>query len=198
MRSLELDGELTLEKAKKKIRQQEVVGEQQQQLNVSATQNPRADVELNRSRVPRPFTSSLPVERQGTRRGTPPRQTCIRCGSHSHPREPCPAKDVTCHRCQKRGHYSSKRLTKVQISELTQDSDLCRFFGMANQLGKFSQNLPLFTKPLRELLSKNCTWMWGSRQTEAFTKVREALHNQRSWKDSSWRPIEYSMSNALC
>ena len=125
MRSLQLDGELTLEKAKKKIRQQEVVGEQQQQqLNVSATQNPRADVELNRSRVPRPFTSSLPVERQGTRRGTPPRQTCIRCGGHSHPREPCPAKDVTCHRCQKRGHYSSKCLTKVKFpnSRRTQTS----------------------------------------------------------------------------
>ena len=91
---------------------------------MSARENVRADVELIRSRVPRPFTSSLPVERQGTRRGTHPRQTCIRCGGHSHPREPCPAKDVTCHRCQKRGHYSSKCLTKVRISELTQDQSL--------------------------------------------------------------------------
>ena len=30
-------------------------------------------------------------------------------------------------------------------------------------------------------MSKNSTWMWGSSQTETFTKVREALHNQRSW-----------------
>ena len=56
-RSLQLQAELTLEKAKKKIWQQEVIGEQQKQLNASATESPRADVELICSRAQRPFTS---------------------------------------------------------------------------------------------------------------------------------------------
>ena len=50
-----------------------------------------------------------------------------------------------------------------------------RFLGKTNQLGKSSQNLAQLTKSLLELLSKNCTWMWGSSQTEAFTKVKEEL-----------------------
>jgi hypothetical protein len=33
-------------------------------------------------------------QRDTTRRDTPPRRTCIRCGGDSHPQERCPAKDV--------------------------------------------------------------------------------------------------------
>ena len=119
-RSLQLDAELTLEKAKKKIRQQEAIGEQQQ-LNATVAENPRADVG---SRTRKPFASAHPsIER---RRGTPPRQTCmrIRCGRDSHPRERCPAKDVICHRCQRKGHFSSQCLSKARVSELKQDLSL--------------------------------------------------------------------------
>ena len=55
-KSLQLDAELTLEKAKNKIRQQEAIGEQQQ-LNATVAENPRADVEIIRSRTRRPFAS---------------------------------------------------------------------------------------------------------------------------------------------
>jgi len=47
--------------------------------------------------------------------------------------------------------------------------------GMANQLGKFSRNLAELTQPLRELLSKKHTWVWGPSQEQAFTKVKEEL-----------------------
>ena len=47
--------------------------------------------------------------------------------------------------------------------------------GMVNQLGKFSPNLAELTQPLRELLGKNCTWLWGPNQEQAFTQVKEEL-----------------------
>ena len=53
--------------------------------------------------------------------------------------------------------------------------ELRRFLGMPNQLGKISSNLAQYTQPLRELLSKNCAWVWGPAQKEAFAKVKDKL-----------------------
>ena len=50
-----------------------------------------------------------------------------------------------------------------------------RFMGMANQLGKFSKNLANLTRPLRQLLSKHSTWLWGPEQDQAFTKIKTEL-----------------------
>ena len=54
-------------------------------------------------------------------------------------------------------------------------SELRRFMGMVNQLGKFSPNLAELTQPLRELLSKHNAWLWGPTQERAFTQVKEEL-----------------------
>ena len=54
-------------------------------------------------------------------------------------------------------------------------SELRRFLGMANQLGKFSRNLATLTQPLRELLSKKITWTWNTQQEEAFNRVKSEL-----------------------
>ena len=54
-------------------------------------------------------------------------------------------------------------------------SELQRFMGMVNQLGKFTPNLAQLTQPLRELLGKNSTWVWGPSQSEAFSLVKEEL-----------------------
>ena len=35
-----------------------------------------------------------------------------------HPRHQCPARDATCHRCKRQGHYSSQCLSKT-VAELT-------------------------------------------------------------------------------
>ena len=53
--------------------------------------------------------------------------------------------------------------------------ELRRFMGMVNQLGKFSENLATLTQPLRELLSKKHTWLWGPSQERAFTQVKDEL-----------------------
>ena len=54
-------------------------------------------------------------------------------------------------------------------------TELCRFMGLANQLGKFSCHLADITHPLRGLLSSKRAWLWGPEQESAFVKAKEAL-----------------------
>ena len=35
-------------------------------------------------------------------------KNCMRCGKGQHSWHSCPARDATCHRCQRKGHYSSQ------------------------------------------------------------------------------------------
>lgn len=46
---------------------------------------------------------------------------------------------------------------------------------MANQLSKFAPHLANITQPLRELLVKQNTWIWGDAQKVAFEKVKQVL-----------------------
>ena len=45
-------------------------------------------------------------------------QKCRRCGKASHPRQSCPAKDATCFRCNRKGHFGAQCLSKT-VAELT-------------------------------------------------------------------------------
>ena len=54
-------------------------------------------------------------------------------------------------------------------------TELRRFLGMVNQLGKFSPHVSELTQPLRELLSSKRSWTWGSSQEQAFTQVKAEL-----------------------
>ena len=54
-------------------------------------------------------------------------------------------------------------------------SDLRRFMGMVNQMGKFSPNIAEISKPLRELLSVKRAWLWGAEQDRAFNALKEEL-----------------------
>ena len=54
-------------------------------------------------------------------------------------------------------------------------SELCRFLGMVNQLGKFSPNIAELSKPLRELLSAKKAWLWTPTKYEAFTNLKKEL-----------------------
>ena len=64
-------------------------------------------------------------------------------------------------------------------------SELRRFLGMTNQLGKFSSNIAEMTKPLRELLNKQSAWLWGPNQENAFHKIKDELSSNRilAWYD---------------
>ena len=54
-------------------------------------------------------------------------------------------------------------------------TELRRFLGMSNQLGKFSHKLAEITKPLRDPLGKDKKWQWCSAQEEAFVAVKKEL-----------------------
>ncbi|KAI5609699.1 hypothetical protein C0J50_12085, partial [Silurus asotus] len=54
-------------------------------------------------------------------------------------------------------------------------SEVRRFLGMVNHLGKFLPHLAAKTQPLRDLLKKSNMWVWGSNQQEAFEKIKEDL-----------------------
>ena len=54
-------------------------------------------------------------------------------------------------------------------------TELRRFMGMVNQLGKFSPNIAQLSKPLRELLSTKRAWVWGQPQEISFKNVKQEL-----------------------
>ena len=64
------------------------------------------------------------------------------------------------------------------ISKMTSPkstTELRRFMGMVNQLGKFSPRIADLSKPMRELLSSKQAWNWGPAQEESFVKVKAEL-----------------------
>ena len=63
----------------------------------------------------------------------------------------------------------------TEMKPPTNISELRRFMGMINQLGKFSHNLADLTQPLRQLLSKKSAWLWGPDQDQAFANVKAEL-----------------------
>ena len=54
-------------------------------------------------------------------------------------------------------------------------TQLRRFIGMVNQLGKFSPQMSDLSQPLCELLSPKQTWVWTDRQDIAFENVKRKL-----------------------
>ena len=69
----------------------------------------------------------------------------------------------------------------------TSTTELRRFMGMMNQLGKFTPEIAERFKPLCELLTKKSTWLWGPSQTTAFQKLKDVLSSPKvlAWYDPS-------------
>ena len=54
-------------------------------------------------------------------------------------------------------------------------SDLQRFMGLVNQLGKFSSRIAEISQPLRGLLSNKSAWVWGPDQERSFVEIKQEL-----------------------
>lgn len=54
-------------------------------------------------------------------------------------------------------------------------TELGRFMGMVNQLGKFSPNYADLIQPIHPLLSKKSSWLWGPEQDRAFVAIKNEL-----------------------
>ena len=54
-------------------------------------------------------------------------------------------------------------------------TELQRFMGTVNRLGKFVPSLADLTEPMRQLMRKESAWYWGPDQDRSFQKVKEVL-----------------------
>ena len=101
---LQLEPDLTLDKAKQLIRQREAVKLQQDFLQKSLI---KEETSLDAVRQPTP-RRKLPTIPPTQRPPNSPPRNCRRCGRGAHSRHSCPAKDAMCFKCNRRGHYSSQ------------------------------------------------------------------------------------------
>ncbi len=65
----------------------------------------------------------------------------------------------------------------INMPELTNVSEVRRFLGLVNQLGKFVKNLSEESAPLNQLLCADQEFIWGPSQKKSFTRLKELLTN---------------------
>ena len=118
---LQMEAELMLDKAKRLIHQREAVKEQQEELKQPSKGDTSLDAVAKMG--PRRKLPAIPMKQPLSQ------QICRRCGKNSHPRQLCPAKEVLCYHCNRKGHYSSQCLSNTVapqtrgVHELSSQSD---------------------------------------------------------------------------
>jgi len=123
--TLQTDSKLTLETAKKAIRQKEAVMEQQQSLKGDGSKShPLVIDEINKRTSQ---SNHKKGERQPQKRNPTPKRKeetpCTRCGKGSHNKQQCPAREAECFKCHKKGHFRSQCRSKEVGSVSTEDQD---------------------------------------------------------------------------
>uniref|UniRef100_A0A1X7VST7 Reverse transcriptase/retrotransposon-derived protein RNase H-like domain-containing protein n=1 Tax=Amphimedon queenslandica TaxID=400682 RepID=A0A1X7VST7_AMPQE len=86
------------------------------------------------------------------------------------------------HTINKEGIHADPEKTEAisRMEPLTSITELRRFMGMVDQLGKFSMKLSDLTHSLRILLSTKNSWSWGEAQEQGFVAVKEELFKPTS------------------
>lgn len=74
----------------------------------------------------------------------------------------------------------SKVKAIVDMKEPKDITELRRFLGMVNFLGRYVHNLADILRPLNDLLYHDTQWTWDTPQAEAFRKVKELLTNSQT------------------
>ena len=69
----------------------------------------------------------------------------------------------------------SKASAILKMKQPATVTELRRFMGMVNQLGKFTPHLAELAQPLRELLSIKKAWTWGPPQEKAFQDIKNKM-----------------------
>lgn len=122
---LQLEAELTLEKAVNCVRQKETVRKQQGFLRADGRQSIDFVGRFPRKKKNDKAVSGEKGKSQSQRnKGN---EKCSRCLGPMHPQKSCPANDSKCHKCGKTGHWQRACRSKA-ISEVTGESFPSEFF----------------------------------------------------------------------
>ena len=142
---LQLDSELTLEKAVTQVRQSEAIKQQQPLLRGGSTKQdtPVGAVQAKR-KSQRMYQSSGRQNSGATQKQPGSNQGCTRCGKiPAHDRQQCPAKDAVCRKCNKKGHFQAVCRSTVKVGRvLSQDEQNLDdvFMGAVEKLGEKAAN----------------------------------------------------------
>lgn len=127
---LQMDPDLTLEKAVTKVRQSEQVKKQQDMLknNFKAEVSSEVDA-VSVSGKYRQQRAKVPAQRSREH------AQCGRCGREAHSVQQCPARDATCNSCKKRGHFAkvckSNTISEINTADIESEEDVA-FLGSVN------------------------------------------------------------------
>ena len=124
---LQLESDLTLEKAVNQARQKELVRQQQEVLRPRGQQ---AIGSIDRLKFKNSTDKKFPSTIQFTSPKVNPTNTnCGHCGGKPHRRNECPAKDSTCNACKKRGHWKKVCRSTKKVAEVNQQEESELFLG---------------------------------------------------------------------
>ena len=114
---LQLEADLTLEKAMNFARQKEIVRKQQSVLRGDSKEQVDTVSAGKRSRMKKNPTCHNerpnPYERQKNQQDKAKVEKCYRCLGPKHPKMKCPARDCQCHKRGKKGHWQRACRSKV-------------------------------------------------------------------------------------
>lgn len=147
---LQLDSKLTLATAITQVRQAEAVKQQQPALRGTVNDTRVGSVQSKQHTKSKPKQTpqkSKPDTKPSNSR--PENSKCSWCGkSPSHSRQRCPAKDATCRKCKKTGHYEAVCRSAAKVSSIEGEQDA--FIGTVTDRTKdnWSITLQVNDKPI--------------------------------------------------
>ena len=137
---LQLDRDLTLEKAVTQARQEETVKQQQTVLR-SATKDPSVSALLKGKRDKKNIVDKTHQDPKTRRQ--PTMSTCPWCGkSPKHDRQLCPAREAKCRKCKKKGHYQTVCRSIAQVATV-QETRAEAFLGALTDNSRDRRNVTL-------------------------------------------------------
>ena len=138
---MQLDADLTLDKAVRMARQSEEVKKQQVSLRGDTKTQASDAKSVDRVRMlktSKPATNKPQhVNKPHNAQNSIAKAQCYKCGSSpSHPARDCPANESKCHACGKMGHYSRVCRAPKSVHEVEEEEDDAIFLGSITANGE--------------------------------------------------------------